>query len=546
MKKNSVMVKTMFMSILTAGIFSFGFTSCSKDDYTLSSEMTVNNDDREYTGPALESLGLNFQDFTRSGDVQILDADTTQISVSKAFADKLGIKQFTGHPMGIRQSMEEDAYMCKATRQKLIGDRYIIDVAPCTLAELLKGQSFRMSSDLFVNTDQASTRTRAAELNIPEYAAKYIDDDNVIHPTAVTYRPAEGEDATRSSVMVYGTFSADDIMMARQGDSRFWPVDQIKAFVKKAYEWTKDKTKYNVREYHRNQSLVQDNTTYTKKFEFGPKPKKKGEKVDTFNVTVKVPVDFALTYDFILDAKGSLVSLPDVNRFETTIKGTFEFAPEVTLGFSKKFEIPEDKQRVKIIKFPSVSLHFTIGIIPITVNIDPYVFLKLEGSVSGSAYTGLRYHYASNFKFGGAYYNNDWNFIKEYNCEDNSISMIPPTAEFKAHAGVGLMLGADVIIQKLAGPKLAVGPKLTADAELRLNQDPDQCHFKSSVDVAVVGEIGAKLKIFAWDLGEVEKEIKFGEPYNLFHYNFPHQPGDDANGSLDNVMKLLMPFAMNQ
>ena len=536
----------MFMSILTAGIFSFGFTSCNKDDYTLSSEMTVNNDDQEYTGPALESLGLNFQDFTRSGDVQILDADTTQICVSKAFADKLGIKQFTGHPMGIRQSMEEDAYMCKATRQKLIGDRYIIDVVPCTLAELLKGQSFRMSSDLFVNTDQASTRTRAAELNIPEYAAKYIDDDNVIHPTAVTYRPAEGEDATRSSVMVYGTFSADDIMMARQGDSRFWPVDQIKKFIKKAYEWTKDHTKYNVREYHRNQSLVQDNTTYTKKFEFGPKPKKKGEKVDTFNVNVKVPVDFALTYDFILDARGSLVSLPDVNRFETTINGTFEFAPEVTLGFSKKFEIPEDKQRLKLIKFPSVSLHFTIGIIPITVNIDPYVFMKLEGSVSGSAYTGLRYHYASNFKFGGAYYNNDWHFIKEYNCEDNSISMIPPTAEFKAHAGIGLMLGADVIIQKLAGPKLAVGPKLTADAELRLNQDPDQCHFKSSVDVGVVGEIGAKLKIFAWDLGEVEKEIKFGDPYNLFHYNFPHQPGDDANGSLDNVMKLLMPFAMNQ
>ena len=548
MKKNSVMVKSMFMSIITAGIISCGFSSCSKDD-DLTNEGMNPEMESEFSGPSLESYGLNFQDFINEGDVQILDADTTQIAVSKAFADKIGIESFAGHPMGIRQGMEEDAYMCKATRQKLVGDRYIIDVAPCSLAELLKGQQMRLSSDLYVNMDPEQTRTRAAELNIPEYSAKFVDDDNVIHPISVTYRPAKGENATRSSLIAYGTFSTEDILLARQGgNSRWWPYDQIKDLgnkivkgIKEAYDWTKDNTTYNVREYHRGNSLIQDNTTFTKKIEFGPRPKKKGEKVDTFNVTVKLPVDFALTYDFILDAKGSLVSLPDVNRFETTIAGTFDFAPQVTIGFSKKFEIPEDKQRLKIAEFPSVSLHFTVGIIPVTISIDPYVFLKFEGEVSGSAYTGLKYHYASHFKFGCAY-TNGWSFIKEYVTDDNSLTMIPPTAEFKAHAGIGLMLGADVIVQKLAGPKLALGPKLTADAELRLNQDVDQCHFKSSVDVGFVGEIGAKLKIWKWELGEISKDFVLGDSYNIFHYNFPHEEGDTENGSLDNVMKLLMPF----
>ena len=120
--------------------------------------------------------------------------------------------------------------------------------------------------------------------------------------------------------------------------------------------------------------------------------------------------------------------------------------------------------------------------------------------------------------------------------------MIPPTAQFKAHAGIGLMLGADVIVMKLAGPKIALGPKLTADAELRLNQDADQCYFKSSVNVGFVGEVGAKLKIWEWDLGDFTQDFKFGEPYNIFHYNFPHEEGDDRNGNLDRVMKLLMPF----
>ena len=146
------MVKQVFMSIITAGIISLSFSSCSKDD-VLADESVNNNMEQEYNGPALESLDLNFQDFNNPGDVYILDADTTQISVSKAFADKLGIKSFAGHPMGIRQSMEEDSYMCKATKQKLVGDRYIIDVAPCSLAELLNGADVRLSSDLFVNQD---------------------------------------------------------------------------------------------------------------------------------------------------------------------------------------------------------------------------------------------------------------------------------------------------------------------------------------------------------------------------------------------------------
>lgn len=545
MKKNSVMVNKMFKNILTAGTIAiamtFGFTACNEDD-ALMGDSANPEMEREYNGPALEPYGLSFQEFITPNDVQILDADTTQISVRKALADKLGIKSFVGHPMGIWERMESDSYMCKATKEKLVGDHYILDVAPASLAELLNGKDVRLSTDLYVNQDAQAVRSRAAADNIPEYAAKFIDEDNIIHPTALTILPsADGDqNPTRSGYTAFGTFSTEDIMMARQSGSRWWPLDEIKELVEDFYDWTKDKTTYTIKQYHRNKTLINAHTDFTRTIEFGAGNR---EKKDTFNVTVKCPVDFGLNATFILDAKGSLVSLPEFNRFETSVAGNFAFSPQVTIGYSKEFKIPEDKQRLKLYNFPTFKLQFTIGVIPVVITIEPYLFLKFEAEVSGQAYMGVRYEYASHFQFGAEYVNKDWNVIKGYDTDKNKLSMIPPTGVCKAHAGVGLMLGCDVIVQKLAGPKIAIGPKLTADAELKLSQEPDVLFkFNSSVDFGMVGEIGAKLKVWKWELAEWETEVNFGDPINLFHYNFPHEEGDTENGSLDNLMKLINPY----
>ena len=545
-KKN--LVKQVLMSTLTASVFAFSFTACSEDDEFMNNGITPEMES-EYNGPTLEPIGLSFQEFITSDDVKILDADTTQISVSKAYADKLGVKSFVGHPMGIWQCMEVSSFMCKATKEKLVGDRYIINVAPCSLAELLCGKDVRLSTELYVNMDPESVRSRAAASNVPEYAAKYIDDNNVLHPVALTIMPAADgdQDPTRSGITAFGTFSTEDIMMARMSGSRCWPFDEIGEFIddvvdtaKKIYDWTKDKTTYNIREYHRNKTLVNANTSFKKTIEFGAG--KKGEKKDTFNVTVNCPIDFGLNCNFILDASGSLVSLPKFNRFETSVAGTFDFAPQVTFGFSKKFGIPDDKQRLRLHTFPTFRLQFQVGPIPVTIDIEPYIFLKFEAEVEGSGYTGIKYHYASHFQF-GAEYTDKWHLIKGYDTDANKLTMIPPTGYFKAHAGVGLMLGCDVIVEKLAGPKIAIGPKFTADAEMEMSQDPDVLFkFKSSVDFGVTGEIGAKLKIWKWELADWETEVSFGDKINIFHYNFPHEEGDTSNGSLDNIMKLINPY----
>ena len=99
------------MSTLTAGIMSFSFalTSCSDDDI-LGNEVVPPEMEKKYNGPLQEPYGLSYYDFLTAEDVTILNADTTEISINKALADKLGITNFENHPIGIWDSPSHMAY----------------------------------------------------------------------------------------------------------------------------------------------------------------------------------------------------------------------------------------------------------------------------------------------------------------------------------------------------------------------------------------------------------------------------------------------------
>ena len=218
-KKN--LVKSMLMSIVTAGIFSFSFafTSCSDDELVDNGLGVETAHEQDYNGPLQEPYGLSYYDFLAAEDVTILNADTTQISVSKALADKMGIQSFLGHPMGIWDHPEHRPYLRRATKEKLEGDRYILNVIQSSIAEVLAGndKEYQLSTEVYVNTDPVSTRTRAIENNTSEFAARYIDEKNVIHPMAITYRRAEGNQSalTRNAAAengIYGTYLPEQLL----------------------------------------------------------------------------------------------------------------------------------------------------------------------------------------------------------------------------------------------------------------------------------------------------------------------------------------------
>ena len=433
MKKNSVLVNQVLMSIVTAGIFSFSFafTSCSDDDdMLLNGGAPSAETEQDYNGPLQEPLGLSFYDFETTEDVTILNADTTEISVSKALADKLGIQSFLGYPMGIWDNPEHRAYLRRATREKLVGDRYILHVTRSSLAEILAGndKEIQLSTELYVNTDPASTRTRAIENNTPEYAARYIDEKNVIHPMVVTFKRAEGDQMalTRNAAAeqgVYGTYLPEQLLgIQENGDTRSWgsfwksvkkvfgtvtdvfqdlaagTADWFKAQTQELEKWIKEKTNYDI-DWDGHNTLMNIESTLEKKI-----PLQMGEdSKDTINVYVKAPVNFNLNYTLVLQADGNLLETPNLRRFEASVDGRFKFEPEVRIGFDGKLKLPDDKEKIKLVELDGITVVFTIGYVPFSVDFNPSMFLKFKAELGGKATMGVKYEMDSWFKGGILY-----------------------------------------------------------------------------------------------------------------------------------------------
>jgi len=513
MAKKSFLVKTVLMSMLTAVTFSFA--SCSDDDLIENSPQSPlaeqQNSSQEGDYSKFEPYGLTFHNFDGDDNaVQILNADATEIAVSKKLADKLGIKTFVNHPLGIWRSKGTCAFARKAYEEQLVGDTYILKVKTATVAELIGKKQAMLSTEVIVNEDAEAVKTRAASSNIPEYAAKYVDDNDVIHPSVVLLTDPYGYD--------------------KQGH---YPDEQPTAGMTRGnsngeYEYlTPEEIVGSKTRFGATGRILRANNTidFNHKLECG-----KGTE-DTITVKGLIPVDFELNYFLQLDGGIDwkvFIPIPYVEKFESGLDGQFGFSPEVTVGFSKKLELPEKKQKLTLYKFNSFSFTFMIGPIPVSIFCKPSLFLNFDASVEGNAQIGLKYEYANTFRAGVGYYKGSgWKSLNKFEEERNEISLIKPEVNFKAEAGIGLMLGAEVKIYDVVGPEAAVGPRLGAEAEVTAGANGFDWH--AQIDLSIQAQVGAKLEVLGYELAEYKTTFDLAGPWTLL--KFPQKPGDKIHKS---------------
>ncbi|MBQ6768717.1 MAG: hypothetical protein IJP46_08660 [Prevotella sp.] len=507
-KKN--MVKSMFMSILTAGVFAFGFTACSENDDVLGTGSKKGSTaEADAKTPALEPIGLSYQMFVTPEDVQILDADTTMISVNKALADKLGIESFVNHPMGIWQKMEDLPYLRRAVSQELQGDRYILKVIPATIAEVTNGRQFKLDTHAYVNPNAGTTRSGGDG----SFSDKYVDEEGTLHPVAIMkhHNAHYGDEVvTRGNGDGWETYSAEE-MVERYGQAET--------------STTRGFTSGNLIDYKKRGTILDVKTKLSKEFkqQWGGSDESK----DSLNINVDIPIEFQLNYTFILDAGREYVVVPVLHEFEASVDGRFYFAPQVTIGFSKSLELPKDKRKIKIYEFDAVTFVFTIGYVPFSINLKPSIDLTLKAKVEGSVYTGVKYEYEKVFKAGVRYQEGcGWDAINNSKVKKNKISFITPRAEFNAEAGAGLYFGVAVMVDNVVGPTLAVGPEITAQAGLAIKPfEEDPIDFSASLKVGLYGRVGAKLSVFGWDIAEWNTKFNIVPEKVLWKY--PNTSGDD-------------------
>ena len=494
-KKN--LVKSMLMSAATAGIFSFSFvfTSCNDDDILDSGTAEpVSAQQGDYSN--YEPYGLTYHNFDSDNDVQILDADTTEIAVKKSLADKLGITNFENHPIGIWDSPSHMAYGRKGLKQELVGDTYIIKVGKVTTAELIGDKAAQISTDLYVNEDAQAVATRAAEDNIPEFAAKYVDDNNMVHPAAILYTDPYGYD---KDYHLEGDMpSASATRAAQNGEYQYATPEEL----------LKD-TRASI---HPRILSIDSELKFDKKFQLG---KCEG---DSINIAGKIPVEFNLNYFLTLNGgikwKG-IIPYPAIKKFETGFDGNFGFHPEFTIGFSKEFKLPDDKEKVKLASFRGYTFTFVIGVIPVAITVNPNLYLKFDASVKGSAHLKCKYDYSNRFK-AGCRYEGEWSTFKEFEELENEFTLCRPELEFTAEAGVGLFLAADVKIYDVVGPEIGVGPRLGAEASININ--PEGIDWNAEVKLTVQAWAGAKIEILGYELAEWHETFDIVGPWTLLKF----------------------------
>ena len=493
-KKN--LVKQVLMSIVTAGIFSFSFafTSCSDDEFTNNVNNTEEGSDKIGNYADFEPYGLTYHNFDGADDVKILNADTTEIAVKKSLADKLGITNFVNHPLGIWDDPGHLAYGRKALEQQLVGDTYILKVKGVTAAELIGDKDAQLATDWYVNTDEASVATRAADENIPEYAAKYIDNDGLIHPAVVQFTDPYGYD---KDYYVPGIDepSESQTRAAESGEYQYMTAEDMLSGTRGSI--------------HPRLISFHNKISFDKNIPLGKESK------DSINIEGEIPVDFELNYFLTIDGGIKwkwFIPYPTIKKFETGVDGEFGFHPSATIGFKGKCELPDDKSKITLAKFKGFTYTFVVGVIPVTVTIDPALKLKLDASVTAKASLGFNYDYSNKFK-AGIRYQGGWSTIKEFEELENKFTFCRPQVSFGAEAGIGLFMTASTKIYGVVGPELGIGPRLGAEANVTVS--PEGVDWNAEVKMTVQAWAGAKIEILGWELAEWSTTFDIVGPWTL-------------------------------
>ena len=553
MTTKNFMVKSMFMNILTAAIFVFAFTAYS-DDTDLMSESSAET--QALNSEPKEPVGFTFNDFLTPEDIQILNADTTQISISKELADKKGIDNFVNRPMGIWLNFREMSFLRRGTKQTLEGDRYIIDVVRAELAEVLPiGKNITLKTDMFVNPDAlVNGATRGGEgkelSQIMEDMS--VDEEGCFHPVAIKF----DEEMTRGSNMPNVFYSPMELMASGQGQTRgLW--DWIEDKFNDAVDFFDTKVGMILLESGKHlldpfgigqtfwdlcidgnkagnftgQLLHFKNNLYLKKdFKLG------SAESDTISVRLKAPMECNINYVINIKPGGSLKD-PRLDYFRACLEGDYKISPDLTIGLSKKNELPKDKQKIKIHDFPCKIFQFHIYGVPVVITLQPNIYLKLKLKGEGYLYAGVKYDFASKFKVGAEYKDKKWHNLCDGEITKSEFKLTPIAATFSVNAGIGLMLGCDVKLYAAAGPYVAAGPQLAADIKLNVRPtDANPISITSNGKIGIWGEAGAKVEIWKWHITDYYDEFDFKKTWEL--WNYPDK-NKKKSGVIDALVKSL-------
>ena len=134
-------VNFLKFSLLMAAVMVFA-SACEKD-----------SPDPEPPATNLSPLVMTYEDFITPDDVQIVSPDSTYISVSKAFVEKMGIDNFKNRPVTIWRTIGTVPFVRIITDSKEENGQVILTTKRGEFCDMFSDVEMSLETDIYVDDD---------------------------------------------------------------------------------------------------------------------------------------------------------------------------------------------------------------------------------------------------------------------------------------------------------------------------------------------------------------------------------------------------------
>ena len=450
----------------------------------------------------LVPFAMTYVDFITPNDVQILSSDTTRISVSSAYAKKMGIKYFKDRAVTIWRTIGTVPFIRIITDAQENNGEIILTTKRGEFSDMFENLDASLVTDLYVNRNYVasrSTRNSAGE-EVTDVSGKYMDNEGVYHPAVIIVE--EGSPAARS-------------LQSRTGSTK---------------------------NYFTAEELLEQNASFDilnvqTDFKFDHKFPKDAEDTETA-VHLKGKVGLSAKLTGYADINISWFRLM---RFEAGVKGSAGVSTKLSFGLQKEIE---KEWTTEIMPVGGHMIVFWIGPIPVPLVYESSINHKTKASATASLEVLASGKYELSFSKGILYERgNGWKDLSQKTKTEKYFRFDGIKGSAKVEASNGIYYEMGIYLGGSMGPEFSFGPYVSAEAEVASTMDVvnQQMIVEGSLGAyaGLAGELGAKLKVLGYELAKWSTTFDVFK-LTLFEGNLTWTFTDESWGKLEAEWNHLM------
>ena len=451
-----------FLKFFIMAIGMVVMTACEKEDPANADPSPEN----------LAPFAMTYVDFITPTDVQILSEDTTSISVSKEFAQKMGIEVFKNRAVTIWRTIGTVPFIRIITDARESNGEIILTTKRGEFSDMFENLEASLVSDLYVNHDYAASRTTRNALGeeMTDVSDKYMDQDSVYHPAVIIVD--EDSPMARS-------------MKSRTGSTKnYFTAEELLA----------QNATFNILD-------IQSDFMFDFRYPVDEDDDDFDDEATGIHLKGKAGIEAELSAYTNIS-----IGFFRLKKFEAGVKGSAGIATKLSLGLQYK---AESKWEQEIMPVGGHIMVFWVGPIPVPLVYESSIVQRAEASASASVEVLATAKYELSFEQGCLYESgNGWRNVSKETKSTKSFNFDGIRGAGKLEAMAGIFYEMGIYVGGSVGPEFSFGPALSAEAGVEATYNPVSGDVDVEAEVGAYaglsGEIGAKIKVLGYNIAKWE------------------------------------------